>query len=262
MAMAKSTTTIDISIMEIQRGRIDFLVLGTTPMICNAMSGKAAGELLLPSPKKNAAEKAANLKHNPLEEYRNSVYKTRGDSAPTRIYQLPTCFKKAIISAALDIPGATKSQMGRLISIIGDQIYIYGIPQLHMSIVRMADMNRTPDVRTRVILPRWAAYLTVEYTKPIIKDQAVINLLAAAGITQASATGASRKAPVTMGNLAWSAPTTPSFRRSSPPAGAQPKTLPLPIPLPTTPKPTSCCPGSRSNPNVAASRSPPNPESP
>jgi hypothetical protein len=184
MAMAKSTTTIDISIMEIQRGRIDFLVLGTTPMICNAMSGKAAGELLLPSPKKNAAEKAANLKHNPLEEYRNSVYKTRGDSAPTRIYQLPTCFKKAIISAALDIPGATKSQMGRLISIIGDQIYIYGIPQLHMSIVRMADMNRTPDVRTRVILPRWAAYLTVEYTKPIIKDQAVINLLAAAGITQ------------------------------------------------------------------------------
>ncbi|MBP6582899.1 MAG: hypothetical protein KA204_05450 [Chromatiaceae bacterium] len=182
--MAKSTTTIDISIMEIQRGRIDFLVLGTTPMICNAMSGKAAGELLLPSPKKNAAEKAANLKHNPLEEYRNSVYKTRGDSAPTRIYQLPTCFKKAIISAALDIPGATKSQMGRLISIIGDQIYIYGIPQLHMSIVRMADMNRTPDVRTRVILPRWAAYLTVEYTKPIIKDQAVINLLAAAGITQ------------------------------------------------------------------------------
>lgn len=184
MAMAKSTTTIDISIMEIQRGRIDFLVIGTTPMICNAMSGKAAGELLLPSPKKNAAEKAANLKHNPLEEYRNSVYKTRGDSAPTRIYQLPTCFKKAIISAALDIPGATKSQMGRLISIIGDQIYIYGIPQLHMSIVRMADMNRTPDVRTRVILPRWAAYLTVEYTKPIIKDQAVINLLAAAGITQ------------------------------------------------------------------------------
>ena len=184
MAMAKSTTTIDISIMEIQRGRIDFLVLGTTPMICNAMSGKAAGELLLPSPKKNAAEKAANLKHNPLEEYRNSVYKTRGDSAPTRIYQLPTCFKKAIISAALDIPGATKSQMGRLISIIGDQIYIYGIPQLHMSIVRMADMNRTPDVRTRVILPRWAAYLTVEYTKPIIKDQAVINLLAAAGITK------------------------------------------------------------------------------
>lgn len=184
MAMAKSTTTTDISIMEIQRGRIDFLVIGTTPMICNAMSGKAAGELLLPSPKKNAAEKAANLKHNPLEEYRNSVYKTRGDSAPTRIYQLPTCFKKAIISAALDIPGATKSQMGRLISIIGDQIYIYGIPQLHMSIVRMADMNRTPDVRTRVILPRWAAYLTVEYTKPIIKDQAVINLLAAAGITQ------------------------------------------------------------------------------
>lgn len=184
MAIAKSTTTTDISIMEIQRGRIDFLVLGSTPMICNAMSSKASGELLMPSPKKNAAEKAANLKHNPLEEYRNSVYKTRGDSAPTRIYQPPNCFKKAIISAALDIPGATKSQMGRLISIIGDQIYIYGIPQLHMSIVRMADMNRTPDVRTRVILPRWAAYLTVEYTKPIIKDQAVINLLAAAGITQ------------------------------------------------------------------------------
>jgi hypothetical protein len=66
----------------------------------------------------------------------------------------------------------------------GDEIPIYGIPQLLMSVTRSADMNKTPDVRTRAILPKWACRIAIQYTTPLLKEQAIINLLAAAGITQ------------------------------------------------------------------------------
>jgi hypothetical protein len=52
-----------------------------------------------------------------------------------------------------------------------------------MSIVRSADMNKTPDVRTRAIVPVWACRLSVTFVQPLIRAQAVANLLAAAGIT-------------------------------------------------------------------------------
>ena len=51
-----------------------------------------------------------------------------------------------------------------------------------MSITRSADKNRTPDVRTRAILPEWACKLRIAYTKPILREQAIFNLLAAAGL--------------------------------------------------------------------------------
>ena len=50
-----------------------------------------------------------------------------------------------------------------------------------MAITRSADMNRTPDVRTRAILPEWACKLRITFTKPILREQSIANLLAAAG---------------------------------------------------------------------------------
>jgi len=44
-------------------------------------------------------------------------------------------------------------------------------------------MNKTPDVRTRAILPRWACRVSIRYAQPVIKLQSVANLLAAGGIT-------------------------------------------------------------------------------
>jgi len=50
-----------------------------------------------------------------------------------------------------------------------------------MAGVRSSDMNKTPDIRTRCIVPQWAATISVFYIKPLIQYQAVVNLLAAAG---------------------------------------------------------------------------------
>jgi hypothetical protein len=181
MANKKQEATNEITIMEINRGQLDVCILGTSPLIYNAMSEKAKHELLMPAPKKNAAERAANLKHRPYDEYRNSVYTSRDPNGTTLLNFPAAAFKKAMSCAALDIPGVAKSQIGRLVWAIGDRVEIFGEPQMMCSIVRSADMNRTPDVRTRAILPEWACRVSFCYMVPLLKQQTIVNLLAAAG---------------------------------------------------------------------------------
>jgi hypothetical protein len=175
----------EVNIIEINQGKLTFFVRGLTPFIFNAMSEKAKHELLLPkrTGKKTAADKAQSFKHNPLEEFRGSVYRTRDNKASARLIFPAAAFKKAMGTAALDIPGAQKTQIGRLVWVSGDMVEIYGVPRLHMSVVRTADMKRTPDIRTRAILPEWACKITVQFVKPAINEQSIFNLLAAAGVT-------------------------------------------------------------------------------
>lgn len=172
----------EIFVMEIERGEVEFCVIGTSPLICNRMSEKARGDLLLGGGKKTAAEKAGRAKHDPLAEYRSSPY-TNIEDGPTRIQGLGSWFKQAMMTAALDTPGAKKAQIGRLVYVMGDRVDIYGVPKLMMAITRSADINKTPDVRTRAILPRWACVVRVSFAKPIINAQSIATLLASGGIT-------------------------------------------------------------------------------
>jgi hypothetical protein len=173
----------EVIIQKISTGVLTVNVLGTTPLIFNRMSEKAWRELLLPAPPKNRASRASVLKHEPFDEYRASVYQDRDEASPTALMLPVQCFKGAATTAALDMPGSNKSQMGRLLWIRERWVSIYGVPEIYCSIVRQAGMNRTPDVRTRAILPTWAARFVIEYVEPIVKAQSVINLLAAGGLT-------------------------------------------------------------------------------
>ncbi len=191
----------EISILEVNQGELDVAIVGVSPLVYNAMSEKAKGQLLFPAPKKNAAEKAATMKHEPLEEYRNSVYKHRENNLPTRLSCPSVWFKKAMASAALDIPGAQKSQIGRLVWVSGQYSNVYGVPQIYSTIVRMQDTARTPDVRTRAILPEWAVRVTLRYMQPILKEQTIANLLAAAGFTQGVGDGRQQKGSLSFGQF-------------------------------------------------------------
>lgn len=171
----------EISILEVVKGQIEFCILGTTPLIMNRMSQKVWFELLAPKGKKTTAEKASNLKHDPIKEFRDAPYVTTDPAAPTMLALLPTMFKRAMGTAALDMPGPKKAQIGRLVYVEGELLPVYGIPKVFMAITRSADINRTPDVRTRAILPEWACRLSITFTKPMLRDQAIANLLAAAG---------------------------------------------------------------------------------
>lgn len=178
----KQETSIDI--MKITNESIKFCVLGTTPLILNRMSEKVMRELLMPKGRKTAADKASSLKHNPMQEFRDSPYLDLDEKAPTYLQHLSSAFKGALKSAALDLPGASKSQIGRLTWVNGERISIYGIPQVFCSVTRSADINKTPDVRTRCIVPEWAAYVSVSFVTPLLREQAIANLMASAGITQ------------------------------------------------------------------------------
>jgi hypothetical protein len=200
MATKKPTPDSEITdILKVEKGSVECCLVGTSPLVLNRMSEKAKHELLMPKGRKNAAERATSLKHIPVEEYRASAYTLR--EGPTLLALLATAFKGAIRSAALDMPGAKKAQIGRLTYIEGDYIGIYGAPKLFMAIVRSADMNKTPDVRTRAIVPEWACTLRVTYVQPLIRAQAVVNLLAAAGLTIGVGDGRPEKGAMSYGQF-------------------------------------------------------------
>lgn len=215
---AKKNTTIansnEISdILKVETGLLTCHVVGTSPLILNKMSEKAKHQLLLPSGRKTAVEKATTLKHDPYEEYRAAAYTLSDESQPTFIALMATSFKGALRSAALDMPGAKKSQIGRLTYIEGEMVGVYGVPKLFMTIVRSADMNRTPDVRTRPILPEWACKLQVRFVQPLIRAQAVTNLLAAAGITIGVGDWRSEKGSGNYGQFEVVSPDDPRYLR-------------------------------------------------
>jgi hypothetical protein len=184
----KAPTTTDLSSFEMKFGRVTFHLLGSTPLIYHSMAQKAWRELLKPKGRMTQADKANNLKHDPLKEFRDSVYQLPGDG-PTRLVFPSTNFKQAIADVALRVPGVKKTEIQQLVTVESDPsllrkgyVPIYGIPDLRMDIVRMADMNHTPDVRTRACLPHWATSITVRYAQPNLSGDAVAKLVQAAGM--------------------------------------------------------------------------------
>jgi hypothetical protein len=186
LAMAKKPTTknndAQIEVQEIEMVEIDFFVLGTTPLIMNRFNQKAWHELLLPSLRRNQADLEQSLKHDPVGEFRGAMYRNRDPKAASLVHIPNGAFHGCVASAALDIPGATKSKIERLTRIADVNINLFGLPQLFMAMVRNSDMNRTPDVRTRPLFPEWACKITIRYVRKILSERTVANLLGAAGM--------------------------------------------------------------------------------
>jgi len=180
----KAATSERIEIAEIRQEHSRVVVVGQSPLILNSIPQHARHELLLPKGRKTAAQKATTLKHDPLMEYRNSASRAKNDDSPTEIVFPGVAFKKAMMGSALDIPGAKKTQIGRLVYIEQDWVSIYGTPELFMTMVRSADMARTPDVRTRAVIPMWCAVFDIAYVIPQLNRTVIGNLLGAAGVTQ------------------------------------------------------------------------------
>jgi hypothetical protein len=211
MASKKSeTTTIDV--LKVTTSRITFHIVGTSPLICNAMSEKARQQLLLPPETKSRTQRQSTLKHDPIEEYKRSVYKARGDEAPTRIIFPGAGFKALLASTALDLTGASKSQIGRLSWVPEYNVHVYGIPALLMSVVRSADMARTPDIRTRAIVPQWACTFSIECVTPMLNEQAVTNLLASGGITRGIGDWRPEKGKGSFGQFRIAGPDDPEYQ--------------------------------------------------
>lgn len=179
--MAKAKTTTEVQIVEMTKGVIRAVIVGESPMLCNRLSEKTKRTLTGPTGRKTQSEKASSLKHNPVQEFRDSPYwLPKGSDALIAVKA--TAFKGAMMTAALETPGMTKAAIGRRVYVRDEYIPIYGIPKLHMDCVRSADMNKTPDVRFRAILPEWAAIVDIEFVKPLMRAKEVLTLLAGGGM--------------------------------------------------------------------------------
>ncbi len=178
--MAKPATT-TLSIKPMDTRQIEVNLIGQGGMYMNSMSAKAMRDLLLGGKKKTAAERASTLKHNPRTEFASSAYYAAKD-APTMLGFPASGFKAAMAQAALVTDGIKKSDVQKLLYVVGDIAPIWGVPFLRMDVVRNSDINRTPDVRTRAFLPEFATTLTLRYTAPNFTQQSAVNLLVNAGI--------------------------------------------------------------------------------
>ncbi len=177
MAVKKAETEIHVPVLT--QGVAKLRIIGTTPMFQNRMANKAMHSLLVGSKKKTAVEKAL-IKHNPPEEYRNSA--ERLNEGPTALGLRVVAVKAAMCTAALETAGITKTSSQRLLFMPGDLTPLYGTPQLRMDIVRSADINKTPDVRTRCYIPKWGAEIEIKYITPQLSIASVVALLCNAGV--------------------------------------------------------------------------------
>lgn len=200
--MKKAATTEGaLSITEIELTQVQFYVLGDTPLVPHAVSHKSKGALLWPSGKKNEAEKASSMKHEPFDEFREAAYQFVDDDHPTRLYMPGAAFHSAMASVAIDMVGAKKAQVGRLTTVLEEMVCVWGVPQIYSTIVRSSDMKRTPDVRTLPILPRWAATFTVSFVGSLIKPASVANLIGSAGVIIGIGDGRPEKGKLSFGKF-------------------------------------------------------------
>lgn len=177
--MATKNETAEIHVPALQQGVARIRIIGLTPMFQNRMSAKAKQVLLAGGKKKTAAEKA-QLKHDPLAEFRDSAEVI--PTGPTALGLRVVALKGAMCAAALETPGLTKASAQRLLFMPGDHVPLYGTPQLRMDVVRSADINRTPDIRTRAFLPKWGAEIEIRFVTPQLSLASVISLACNAGV--------------------------------------------------------------------------------
>lgn len=177
MAVKKAETEIHVPMLT--QGVAKLRIIGTTPLFQNRMAEKARQTLLVGGKRKTAADKV-KIKHDPFAEFRSSAEIL--PDGPTALGLNLKAVKGAMCTAALETAGITKTSTQRLLSIPGDFAALYGTPQLRLDVVRSADINRTPDVRSRAFLPRWGAEVEIRYITPQLGIAAVVALLCNAGI--------------------------------------------------------------------------------
>lgn len=178
-ATAHVDTETVLQIEPLKRKAVTLRIIGDRPLYFHSMSLKVQATLLLGGGKKSAAEKK-ELKHNPEQEFRDSV--TAMEHGPTLLGFPASGIKGSMATAALRTEGVTKTSIQQLVWLPQDNIPIWGTPLLKMDVVRSADMNKTPDVRTRAYLPRWCSSVDITFLTPALNTATIVTLLANAGV--------------------------------------------------------------------------------
>lgn len=177
--MPKKQEQAEISVTPLKRATVTLRIVGVTPLFQNRMSAKAKQQLLVGGARMGKADRA-KMKHDPIAEYRESAEIL--PAGPTALGLRVTAVKAAMATAALETEGLTKTAAQRLLFMPGDFVPLYGVPQLRMDVTRSADINKTPDIRSRAFLPKWGAEIDIAFITPQLSVAAVVSLLCNAGV--------------------------------------------------------------------------------
>ena len=170
-----------ITVPTLKTDEIQVHIVGATGLYVHRMSEKVKHTLLVGGGKKTAAEKVG-VKHNPRQEFLDCMFVDEGWHPNSHIRFPSIAFKSAMGTAALVTPGMKKTDVSRMVYIADEWVPIFGLPMLRMGVMRSADMNRTPDVRTRPYFPTWGSQITIRFVKPYLTKTAILTLLNNAGI--------------------------------------------------------------------------------
>ena len=176
--LASSTDTVQVQ--RIASKAYNITIVGTTGLYLHKMSQKAQRDLLLGGKKKTAAEKQG-IKHDPVQDFRNSMYFSHERSDDAAVSFPAMAIKRAIRTIAVEIDGVKGTQIDRLIYMPDEYIHLVGVPILRMDVTRTSDIGRTPDVRTRAYLPIWGTQFTIHAAHPQFSEATIQSLLANAG---------------------------------------------------------------------------------
>ena len=171
----------ELTINQLQVDSITVALIGNTPLILNRMSAKAKQVLLVGGQRKTSAEKL-EIKHNPVEEYREAMDFNPDRADDTAIFFPAMALKRAMSTAARVTAGVAGTDVDRLIGMTAEYIPIYGVPQLYIKMMRQAGQSATPDMRTRAIIGNWGTVFEVQFLRPQFNSQTIVTLLNNAGL--------------------------------------------------------------------------------
>ena len=169
-----------VQIQRIASKAYSITLVGMAGLYLHKMSQKAQRDLLLGGKKKTAAEKQ-KIKHDPIQEFRNSMYFSREQADDAAVFFPAMAIKRAMRTIAVEIEGVKGTQIDRLVYMPDEYIKLVGTPILRMDVTRSSDIGRTPDVRTRAYLPTWGAQFTIHAAHPQFSEATIQALLANAG---------------------------------------------------------------------------------
>jgi hypothetical protein len=181
MARSVKSEPQEIDVIQLDRGQLNYWFVSESAFFCNRMAAKAKRSLLLPSGPMTKTQKATKLKHAPYAEYRDSPYVRQG-AGETLFEMIGSAPKMSIASAALRMPTTvSKTEIKQLVRCPAERVSLWGIPRLDMSVVRMAGISRTPDIRTRAKIDRWAMRVPIQWVEPMLNAKKVTQLVISAG---------------------------------------------------------------------------------
>jgi hypothetical protein len=203
-------------------------VIGRSPLLFHRKDDELLRELTLPAlkAKKDVDRLVRDLKHNPLQEYRDSVYETGFSGNPTLLQFPAAAFHRAMASAAMDMPGMAKSEVGRRtwdhgVPLDGvnhtpetlEMVNIYGKPYFRMDVVKNFGYPRVPDVRFKACLKEWCCTVEVHYIHPLLNEQTCVNVLSNAGMMIGIGDGRQERGILSLGQFFLVDTDHPEFRR-------------------------------------------------